>query len=54
MFSYLDDHERTMVILRFFEDRKLDEIDRIMEVGGNTVKSRLYRALKKLKITLEA
>lgn len=52
--AYLDVNERTTIILRFFEDRKLEEIAEIMEVGVNTVKSRLYRALKKLKITLEA
>lgn len=52
--AYLDTNERTTVILRFFEDRKLEEIAEITEVGVNTVKSRLYRALKKLKITLEA
>lgn len=52
--EYLDDNERITVILRFFEDRKLEEIAQIMEVGVNTVKSRLYRALKKLRITLEA
>lgn len=50
----LDANERTTIILRFFEDRKLEEIAQITEVGVNTVKSRLYRALKKLKITLEA
>lgn len=50
----LDASERTTVILRFFEERKLEEIAQITEVGVNTVKSRLYRALKKLKITLEA
>ena len=50
----LDASERTTVVLRFFEDRKLEEIAQITEVGVNTVKSRLYRALKKLKTTLEA
>lgn len=50
----LDVSERTTVILRFFEDRKLEEIAQITEVGVSTVKSRLYRALKKLKVTLEA
>lgn len=50
----LEDGERTIVLLRFFEDRTLDEIARIMDMGVNTVKSRLYRALRKLKVTLEA
>lgn len=52
--EYLDVNERIIVILRFFEDKKLEDIARITDVGVNTVKSRLYRALKKLKITLEA
>lgn len=50
----LEDGERTIVLLRFLEDRTLDEIAQIMDVGVNTVKSRLYRALRKLKVALEA
>lgn len=50
----LEDGERTIVLLRFFEDRTLEEIACTMDVGVNTVKSRLYRALRKLKVTLEA
>lgn len=51
--ALLDQNEQTIVVLRFFEDRRLDEIAQIMDVGVNTIKSRLYRALRKLKITLE-
>lgn len=50
----LEDGEKTIVLLRFFEDRTLDEIAQATDVGLSTVKSRLYRALKKLKVTLEA
>ncbi len=44
---------KTVVLLRFFEDMKLEEIAAVLKVSPNTVKSRLYRALKLLKIKLE-
>lgn len=40
---------KTVVILRFFEDRKLDEIAFITKSNLNTVKSRLYKGLKLLR-----
>lgn len=46
--------EQTVIILRFFEDMKLEEIAEICEESVNTIKSRLYRTLKKLKLDLEA
>jgi RNA polymerase sigma-70 factor (ECF subfamily) len=49
----LEEEDRTVLILRYFEDRKLSEIAKITGENVNTVKSRLYRALKKLKIELE-
>lgn len=49
----LEKKEKTVVILRFFENRKLEEIAVIMEENQNTVKTWLYRALKKLKVELE-
>ena len=48
----LDQRERTVIILRFFEDRKLQEIADIMDENLSTVKTILYRSLKKLKIHL--
>lgn len=45
----LNEEERRIVILRYFEEEKLDNIARIMELKVNTVKSRLYRAVEKLK-----
>ena len=48
----LDPKERTILVLRFFEDRKLQEIAEITGDNVNTVKSILYRSLKKLKIQL--
>ena len=51
--SRLDEQERAIVVLRFFEDQKLDDIAEMIGENVNTVKSKLYRALKKLKIQLE-
>lgn len=44
---------KTVVILRFFEDMKLDEIAQVLPANLSTVKSRLYRALKLLKLDME-
>lgn len=44
--------DKAIVILRFFEDKKLEEIADILEENVNTVKSRLYRSMKKLRSTL--
>jgi len=41
---------KTLIILRFFEDLKIDEIAEITGHNVNTVKTRIYRALKKLRI----
>lgn len=49
----LDEKSRAVVILRFFEDRTLQQISEITGEGLNTVKTRLYRALQTLKIRLE-
>ncbi len=49
----LDATERAVVVLRFFEDRKLDEISRILEMNLNSVKTILYRSLRKLKVELK-
>lgn len=48
----LEPRERTVVVLRFFEDRKLQDIADITEENINTVKTILYRSLRKLKLEL--
>ena len=45
----LNEKERTVIRLRFFEDMKLEEIARVTGANLNTVKSRLYKGLKRLK-----
>lgn len=41
--------ERTLIILRFYEDKSLFEIAEILQENLSTVKSRLYRTLEKLR-----
>lgn len=48
----LEEKERTIIVLRFFEEKKLSEIAEIMNENVSTVKSKLYRALQKLKVEL--
>ena len=44
----LNEKLKTVIILRFFEDMKIDEIAQITKTNVNTVKSRLYRGLEEL------
>ncbi|MCI8893735.1 MAG: sigma-70 family RNA polymerase sigma factor [Lachnospiraceae bacterium] len=48
----LTDKEKTVVVLRFFEDQKLSVIAKILNENANTVKTILYRSLRKLKMEL--
>ena len=45
--------EKALVELRYFEDLKLEEIAEVLDENLSTVKSRLYRTLRKLRIALE-
>lgn len=44
--------DKTLIILRFFEDLKIEEIAAITDENLNTTKTRLYRVLKKLRIEI--
>lgn len=48
----LPENYKSVIILRFFEDLKIQEIARILDVNENTVKTRLYKSLKILRIKL--
>lgn len=50
----LEEKERIIVVLRYFEEEKLETIGKMMNLNVNTVKSRLYRAMDKLKHYMEA
>ena len=52
--NQLDHKSKTIIILRYFEDLKLEDIADILGNNLNTVKARLYRSLKKLRLNLEA
>ena len=43
---------RTVIVLRYFENMKLEEIAQITDTNVSTVKTRLYKALKDLKTEL--
>jgi RNA polymerase sigma-70 factor (ECF subfamily) len=40
---------REIIVLRFYQDLKLNEVAEILQVGIGTVKSRLHHALKQVK-----
>lgn len=48
----LDEKEKTVIVLRFFEEQKIPEIANVMNENVNTVKTILYRSLRKLKAEL--
>ncbi|WP_413363320.1 RNA polymerase sigma factor [Lysinibacillus sp. 3P01SB] len=43
---------REVIVLRYFEDLKIEDVAHILDANVNTVKSRIYKALKLLKIQL--
>lgn len=49
----LKEEEQTIIYLRYYEGKQLDEIAEITQEKLSTVKSRLYRAMNKLKLALE-
>ena len=48
----MDREDKAVIELRYFEDMKFEEIARVTDENVNTVKSRLYRGLKKLRLEL--
>ena len=51
--NQLEPENRTIVILRYFEDMKIEDIALVVDENVNTVKARLYRSLKKLRVQLD-
>lgn len=48
----LSESDRAVIILKYFEDMKLEEIAELLDENVNTVKSRLYRSMRKLRNSL--
>ena len=44
---------KTVIILRFFENLKIEEIAYITKTTFNTVKSRLYKGIEEIKKNME-
>lgn len=44
---------REVIILRYFEDLKIEDVAHVLDINVNTAKSRLYKALKLLRIQLQ-
>jgi RNA polymerase sigma-70 factor, ECF subfamily len=44
---------RSVIILRYFEDLKIEEIAEVLNENVNTVKTRLYKSLEKLRISID-
>lgn len=44
---------RSIIILRYFEDLTIEQVAKVLNENVNTVKTRLYTALQKLRIELE-
>ena len=48
----LEEPYHTIVVLRYFEDLQINEIAKVLSQNENTIKTRLYAALKKLKVQI--
>lgn len=48
----LPEKYRSIIILRYFEDLKIEEVAEILDRNVNTVKTQLYKALEKLRINI--
>ena len=51
--NQLNEEVQTVIKLRFYEELSLQELSQIMEMNLNTVKSKLYRGLKTLRIAVQ-
>lgn len=49
----MSDADRTVIQLKYFEEMKLEDIARVLGENISTVKSRLYRGMKKLRLELQ-
>ena len=44
---------RSVIVLRYFEDLKIEEVADILDLNISTIKSRIYKGLKLLRIQME-
>lgn len=43
---------RSVIVLRYFEDMKINEVAEVLNENTNTIKTRLYQALQLLRVKL--
>lgn len=53
LISLVNPAGREIIVLRYLEDKSLQEISELLEINLNTVKTRLYRGLAQLKQQLQ-
>lgn len=51
---YLNEQERTVLLLRDFEELSYEEVSRVMDLSVEVIKSRIYRARQKFRRIYEA
>ena len=49
----LPNQYRTIIILRYFEDLKINEIAEVLDMNINTIKTRLYKGLELLRVEMD-
>lgn len=49
----LPEEYKSIIILRYFEDMKIEDIANVLSENTNTVKTRLYKGLRRLKIKIK-
>lgn len=50
----LPEEYRIIIVLRYFEDMKIDDIANALSQNTNTIKTKLYTGLRRLKIKIKA
>lgn len=51
--SRLDEDVQSIIKLHYYEEMTLREISQVMEMNLNTVKAKMYRGLKALKVVMQ-
>ncbi|WP_195947543.1 RNA polymerase sigma factor [Paraclostridium bifermentans] len=49
----LPEEYRVIIVLRYFEDMKIDKIANVLSQNTNTIKTKLYTGLRRLKIKIK-
>ena len=53
MIKTLPEHYKEVIVLRYLEDMSITDVSKVLSLNENTVKTRIHRALKMLRIDIE-